>query len=102
MSNHADLVAAFLAKNSVTKVETGARSMTDRQVYCAMGYEAETVIVYEAHLIGEDGKEFCVEVKGKNKGEANLNISKQYPCAMIEEICHKGERAERQYESLGY
>lgn len=43
MTTDADLIAAFLAKRSVTVVPTGARTMTNADMKRAIGYEPDTV-----------------------------------------------------------
>lgn len=43
MTTDADLIAAFLAKRSVTVVPAGERTMTNAQLKSAIGYEPDTV-----------------------------------------------------------
>jgi hypothetical protein len=53
---HADLIAAFIAKNGVTRVEAGVRAVSDREIYRAAreGGKALTIAEQARRLVAEE------------------------------------------------
>ena len=53
---HAEMVAAFIAKNGVTRVEEGARAVSDREIYRAAreGGKARTIVAEIDDQISEE------------------------------------------------
>lgn len=90
-----DLIAAFLAQKSVTRVEEGARATTDKQMKRLVGYEPEKVYVWECFLIGEDGYEFCVHERATTKAQCREILAEQYPESRVVSVEHLGARGER-------
>lgn len=93
----ADLIAAFLAKNSVTRVPEGARSLTDHQIKFACGYEPTRAYKYEALLMGEDGSEFATEITAMSRSRAKEILAMQYPESRVVSVEYAGTREQRLY-----
>lgn len=79
MSNDAALIAAFLAKKSITKIETGARAMTEKQMYAATGYERETQKVFFATGWDECGTPKTHRITAESLADAEKKVSEKYP-----------------------
>ena len=79
MSNDAALIAAFLAKKSVTKIETGVRTMTEKQMYAATGYERETQKVFFATGWDECGMPKTHRITADSLSDAEKKVSENYP-----------------------
>ena len=82
----ADLIAAFLAKNNVTKVETGARTMSEREMYRATGYESETVKVFFVRAHDECGVPFTARINADSMADAEVKFKRKYPEAMVFDV----------------
>ena len=78
MSTDADLIAAFLAKKSITKIATGERSMSEREMREATGYEPETQKVFFAHGWDECGTAIVRRINAKSASHAEMKIHKFY------------------------
>lgn len=81
------LTDAYAAKGGkVQKVESGARSMTESQVYRAIGYEPEKLYRFDVHMTGEDGMEWCERLTARNKGDAMAKAQEAWPESRVEWI----------------
>lgn len=81
----AALTADFAAKGGeVKKVDSGIRTMTESQVYRAMGYEPEKLYRFDVHLTGEDGMAWCERITARNKGDAMTKAQETWPESRIE------------------
>ena len=63
----ADQIAAFLAKNPVTKIAEGSRTLTRYDLYLAVRGETPRDRTQDRHLaaVGHDGHEFWVNAEGE-------------------------------------
>jgi len=95
-----DLIAAFLAKNTVTHIDDGVRTTTDRQLKRRCGYEPEKVYVYECMLLDECGDPFCVHERATSKSQCREKLAEQYPESRVESVEHLGAREERIQQEL--
>jgi len=79
-----DLIRAFLATNAVTRVETGARTMTSSQMRRAIGWEPDVVmkkplIHFHAVMLDECGEEFGAGVDAPDRETARTMLREMYP-----------------------
>lgn len=81
-----DLISAFLANRGVTSCKAGARTLTDRQLKLACGYEPSKLYVYKCELIGEDGMEFVTTERGSSLSDVQFLLSSEYPEARVVHI----------------
>jgi len=94
MSNdYKDLIAQFQAKGGqIKKVAEGERTMTERQMYRATGYEPDKLYKYEVSIVGEDGQSFMIHAQGSSKKDCEDRVKVQYPESFIESVEHVGTR----------
>ena len=96
--SHDDLVAAFLARGGkIQKVESGARSMTDRQMYEAIGYEPSRLVKYEVLMMGEDYSEWMEEISAQSAKRAMEKAGEMFPEARVLSCEPLGSRGDRLY-----
>ena len=82
----ADLIAAFLAKNNVTKIESGVRSTTDREIYKNMGYERNTIKVFFVRAYDELGHPFTARINADSLADAESVFTRKHPEATIYDV----------------
>ena len=79
------LIAQFLARGGqIKKVESGARTLTEREVYRKIGYEPEKLIRFYVLLTGEDGYEWAETVSAESAKAAREKVEKTWPESRIE------------------
>lgn len=79
-----DLIRAYLATNTVTRVEPGARTMTSSQMRRALGWEPDVVmkkplIHFHAVMLDECGDEFGAGVDAPDRETARDMLREMYP-----------------------
>jgi hypothetical protein len=96
--NDSELIAAFLAQKSITKVAAGKRALTEHQMRVLTGPEPIKQIKYEILLLGEDGMEFTVEETAKSANDARTKAREAYPESRIISIELYGTHSQRAYD----
>lgn len=82
-----EMIAQFLAKGgTVTKVAEGARNMTEREVYRAIGYEPEKEQVFYILTHDECGTAETRRQKGRSKRDAEERFQSDYPEHSISDV----------------
>ena len=95
-----DLIAQFLANGGeVKKVGTGARTLTEKQIKSAIGYEPEVVVktttIFEVQFTQETGEDACVHIEAATAQEAWDTASDDYPEWRVNSVEKAGSRAAR-------
>lgn len=89
-SGYEDLIAQHIAEKGVTKVPMDARTMTDRQMKRAIGYEPEKLTIFWVTMTGEDGMEFTESLSAENEELAYQKAMESWPESRIDWIRPKG------------
>jgi hypothetical protein len=98
--NDKDLIAKFIAERGVTRVPMGVRTMTERQMKEAIGYEPETMPKFEVYLQGEDGGHWMEVIAASSAISAEEKIKRLYPEAFVISVAPKGTREMEIYKSI--
>jgi hypothetical protein len=104
-----ELIRAYLATNTVTRVEPGARTMTSSQMRRALGWEPDVVmkkplIHFHAVMLDECGDEFGAGVDAPDRETARRMLREEYPesrgIVQIESPDDTREREQRMYARI--
>lgn len=81
-----DLIAAFIASRGVTRVPTGRRAFTERQMKDITGPEKAVQYKFRAHMQGEDGMEFAEIITAPNERAAREQAEWYWPESQLQDI----------------
>ena len=85
--NTQDMIAQFLAKGGkVTQVAAGERSMTESQVYRAIGYAPDALTVYYVAMTQETGEKVVEKVSARSMIAAEGIAMNRWPECQVNAV----------------